>query len=46
MRRYLTPGVWVRLHPRATVFLGYSVGNQGAGDGNHFIATALGITLK
>lgn len=43
---YFTPGVAFKPHPKVTGYVGYSIGNTGAKDGNHFVYAAIGINLN
>ncbi|MEQ1763055.1 MAG: hypothetical protein ABL984_07915 [Pyrinomonadaceae bacterium] len=43
---YFTPGVAIKLHPKVAAYAGYSIGNTGAANGNHFFYTAIGINLN
>jgi hypothetical protein len=43
---YFTPGVSFKPHPKVTGYAGYSIGNTGAGRGNHFVYTAVGLNLN
>jgi hypothetical protein len=42
---YLTPGVIYRPHPLVTTYWSYSIGNTGAGSGNHYFLFELGSTF-
>lgn len=43
---YFTPGVAIKLHPKVSAYAGYSIGNAGAANGNHFFYTAIGISVN
>jgi hypothetical protein len=43
---YFTPGINFKPHPKVTGYIGYSIGNAGAKNGNHFVYTAIGINLN
>lgn len=43
---YFTPGINFKPHPKVTGYVGYSIGNTGAGNGNHFFYTAIGINFN
>jgi hypothetical protein len=43
---YFTPGVAIKLHPKVTGYAGYSIGNAGAANGNHFFYTVIGWNLN
>ena len=43
---YFTPGIAFKPHPKVTGYLGYSIGNGGAGQGNHFVYAAIGVNLN
>lgn len=43
---YFTPGVAFKPHPKVTGYVGYSIGNTRAQDGNHFVYAAIGINLN
>jgi hypothetical protein len=43
---YFTPGIAFKPHPKVTGYVGYSIGNTGASDGNHFVYTAVGINFN
>ncbi len=43
---YFTPGLYFKPHPKVTVYGGYSVGNAGAGKGNHFLLIELGFNFN
>lgn len=43
---YFTPGVYVKPHPKVTIYGGYSIGNADADKGNHFFYTAIGINFN
>lgn len=42
---YFTPGIYFRPTKRVTGYLGYSIGNQNAHQGNHFLYGAIGMTF-
>ncbi|MGH9903862.1 MAG: hypothetical protein ACRD68_18790, partial [Pyrinomonadaceae bacterium] len=43
---YFTPGFNFKPHPKVTGYVGYSIGNTGAANGNHFVYTAVGINFN
>ncbi|MGH9941390.1 MAG: hypothetical protein ACRD9R_03405 [Pyrinomonadaceae bacterium] len=43
---YFTPGVNFKPHPKVTGYVGYSIGNTGVSNGNHFFYTAIGINFN
>jgi len=43
---YFTPGFNFKPHPKVTGYVGYSIGNTGASNGNHFVYTAIGINFN
>jgi hypothetical protein len=43
---YFTPGLIYKPHPRVTTYWSYSIGNAGAGDGNHFLLFELGYNFN
>lgn len=43
---YFTPGINFKPHPKITGYFGYSIGNSGASNGNHFFYTAIGVNLN
>jgi hypothetical protein len=43
---YFTPGFNFKPHPKVTGYVGYSIGNTGASNGNHFFYTAIGINFN
>lgn len=43
---YFTPGIAVKLHPKITIYAGYSIGNADAARGNHFFLVELGYNLN
>ena len=43
---YFTPGFAFKPHPKVTGYVGYSIGNSGASNGNHFFYTAIGINFN
>jgi len=43
---YFTPGINFKPHPRVTGYFGYSIGNTGVSNGNHFFYTAIGINFN
>ena len=43
---YFTPGVAFKPHPKVTGYVGYSIGNANARQGNHFFYAAVGINLN
>jgi len=43
---YFTPGINFKPHPRVTGYVGYSIGNTNASNGNHFVYTAIGINFN
>jgi hypothetical protein len=43
---YFTPGFYFKPRPKVTLYGGYSIGNAGAGRGNHFFYTALGVSFN
>ncbi|MEQ1605802.1 MAG: hypothetical protein ABL999_13135 [Pyrinomonadaceae bacterium] len=43
---YFTPGVAIKLHPKVAAYAGYSIGNTGASNGNHFFYTAIGVNIN
>lgn len=43
---YFTPGIAFKPHPRVTGYIGYSIGNASARQGNHFFYTAVGVNLN
>ena len=43
---YFTPGFAFKPHPKVTGYVGYSIGNGGARQGNHFFYAAIGINLN
>lgn len=43
---YFTPGINFKPHPKVTGYVGYSIGNTGASEGNHFVYTAIGINFN
>jgi hypothetical protein len=43
---YFTPGINFKPHPKVTGYFGYSIGNTGASNGNHFFYTAIGINFN
>lgn len=43
---YFTPGFNFKPHPKATGYVGYSIGNTNLSNGNHFFYTAIGINFN
>ena len=43
---FFTPGVAFKPHPKVTGYVGYSIGNTGVSQGNHFVYAAVGINLN
>lgn len=43
---YFTPGFNFKPHPKVTGYFGYSIGNTGASNGNHFFYTAVGVNFN
>ena len=43
---YFTPGINFKPHPKVTGYVGYSIGNTGVSNGNHFVYTAVGINFN
>lgn len=43
---YFTPGFNFKPHPQVTGYAGYSIGNTGASNGNHFFYTAVGVNFN
>ena len=43
---YFTPGIFYKPHPKVTAYLGYSIGNENARQGNHFFLFELGYNLN
>jgi len=43
---YFTPGFAFKLSRKVTGYAGYSIGNSGVDNGNHFFYTAIGISLN
>jgi len=43
---YFTPGFNFKPHPKITGYVGYSIGNTGASNGNRFFYTAIGINFN
>ncbi|MBC7930801.1 MAG: hypothetical protein H7Z38_09600 [Rubrivivax sp.] len=43
---YFTPGINFKPHPKVTGYFGYSIGNSGASNGNHFVYTAVGVNFN
>ena len=43
---YFTPGIAFKPHSKVTGYLGYSIGNANAANGNHFVFAAIGINLN
>lgn len=43
---YFTPGIAFKPHPKVTGYVGYSIGNANARQGNHFFYAAIGINLN
>lgn len=43
---YFTPGINFKPHPKVTGYVGYSIGNTGASNGNHFFYTAIGFNFN
>ena len=43
---YFTPGINFKPHPKVTGYVGYSIGNTAARNGNHFFYTAIGINFN
>jgi len=42
---YFTPGVIYKPHPKVTLYTAYSIGNSGAGNGNHFVLLEVGYNF-
>ena len=42
---YFSPGVIYKPHPKVTVYTAYSIGNSGAGNGNHFFLFEVGYNF-
>jgi hypothetical protein len=43
---YFTPGFNFKPHPKVTGYVGYSIGNSGVSNGNHFFYSAIGINFN
>lgn len=43
---YFTPGVAVKPHPKMTIYAGYSIGNAGASNGNHYVLVEVGYNFN
>jgi hypothetical protein len=43
---YFTAGAAFKPHPKATGYFGYSIGNTGARQGNHFFYAAIGVNIN
>jgi hypothetical protein len=43
---YLTPGIIFKVHPKATGYFGYSIGNGGVTLGNHFFLFEFGVNVN
>jgi hypothetical protein len=43
---YFTPGIAFKPHPKATGYIGYSIGNANARQGNHFFYAAIAVNLN
>ena len=43
---YFTPGIFYKPHPKVTAYLGYSIGNDNARQGNHFFLLELGYNFN
>ena len=43
---YFTPGFNFKPHPQVTGYVGYSIGNTRAADGNHFVYMAVGVNFN
>ena len=44
--RLLYAGINFKPHPKVTGYVGYSIGNTGASNGNHFVYTAIGMNFN
>jgi hypothetical protein len=43
---YFTPGFVVKPHPKVTIYAGYSIGNTGVSQGNHYFLTEIGFNFN
>ena len=43
---YFTPGIFYKPNPKLTAYLGYSIGNSGASNGNHYFLFELGYNFN
>ncbi len=43
---YVTPGFVIHPHPKVSIYAGYSIGNTGVSQGNHFFLTEVGFNFN
>jgi hypothetical protein len=43
---YFTPGFVIHPHPKVSIYAGYSIGNAGVSDGNHYFLTEVGFNFN